>query len=112
MQVNLAAMNAPLYSSNTADGFGAVSWKDTIFETNLCAGYFYTNSRPITPIGWDGCWFEGNGSTSSGAATITISEWTGAVETTQTLPKKTLIFDGTQGVYDFQKSFFTDTRIK
>ena len=49
---------------------------------------------------------------SSGAATITISEWTGAVETTQTLPKKTLIFDGTQGVYDFQKSFFTDTRIK
>ena len=101
-----------VYLNNTADGFGAVSWKDTIFEANLCAGYFYTNSRPITPIGWDGCWFEGNGSTSSGAATITISEWTGAVETTQTLPKKTLIFDGTQGVYDFQKSFFTDTRIK
>lgn len=101
-----------VYLNNTTDGFGAVSWKDTIFEYNRCAGYFYTNSRPITPTAWDGCWFEGNGTLSSGAATIAISEWTGAVETTQTLDKKTLIFDGTQGVYDFSKSFFTDIRVK
>jgi hypothetical protein len=101
-----------VYLNNVTDGFGAVSWKDTIFEYNLCAGYFYTTTRPITPTAWDGCWFEGNGSVSPGAATITISTWTGAVETTQTLAKKTLIFDGNQGVYDLKKSFFTDTQVK
>lgn len=101
-----------VYLNNVTDGFGAVAWKDTIFEYNLCAGYFYVTPRPITPVSWDGCWFEGNGTISSGASTITISTWTGAVEGTQTLPKKTLIFDGSQGVFDFKKSFFTDIRVK
>jgi hypothetical protein len=101
-----------VYLNNVTDGFGAVAWKDTIFEYNLCAGYFYNDPRPYIPVSWDGCWFEGNGSVSPGAATITISTWTGAVEGTQTLPKKTLIFDGGTGVYDLKKSFFTDVRLK
>ena len=101
-----------VYVNNVTDGFGAIAWRDTIFEYNLCAGYFYNEPRPFIPISWDGCWFEGNGSVSSGAATITISTWTGAVEGTQTLPKKSLIFDGTSGMYDLTKSFFTDVRLK
>jgi hypothetical protein len=101
-----------VYVNNVTDGFGAIAWKDTIFEYNLCAGYFYNNPRPFIPISWDGCWFEGNGSVSSGAATITISTWTGTVESTQTLPKKTLIFDGTAGMYNLTKSFFSDVRLK
>jgi hypothetical protein len=101
-----------VYLNNVTDGFGAVAWRDTIFEYNLCAGYFYNESRPYVPISWDGCWFEGNGSISSGAATITISTWTGSVEGTQTLPKKALILDGIFGTYDFTKSFFSDVRLK
>ena len=101
-----------VYVNNVTDGFGAIAWKETIFEYNLCAGYFYNEPRPFIPISWDGCWFEGNGSVSSGAATITISTWTGAVEGTQTLPKKALIFDGTSGMYNLTKSFLTDTRVK
>jgi hypothetical protein len=101
-----------VYVNNVTDGFGAIAWRDTIFEYNQCAGYFYNEPRPFIPISWDGCWFEGNGSISSGAATITISTWTGAVEGTQTLNKKTLIFDGTSGMYDLTKSFFGDVRLK
>jgi hypothetical protein len=101
-----------VYVNNVTDGFGAIAWKETIFEFNLCAGYFYNESRPFIPISWDGCWFEGNGSGSGGAATITISTWTGSVEGTQTLSKKALIFDGTSGMYDLKKSFFSDVRVK
>jgi hypothetical protein len=101
-----------VYVNNVTDGFGAIAWKDTIFEYNQCAGYFYNEPRPFIPISWDGCWFEGNGSVSTGAATITISTWTGAVEGTQTLPKRSLIFDGTSGMYNLTKSFLTDTRVK
>ena len=99
-----------VYINNTADGFGAISFTDTIFEQNNIATYCYNNSNMITPVSWTNVWFEANGSVTAHAAT-TIDLWTGTTLTTQTLTAKTVIIDGNIGLYVFDKSFFTDVNL-
>lgn len=99
-----------VYINNTADGFGAISFTDTIFEQNNIATYCYNSSNMITPLSYTNVWFEGNGSVGSYPST-TIDLWTGTTQTTQTLTAKTIIIDGAAGQYTFDKSFFADINV-
>jgi hypothetical protein len=76
-------------------GLGAFAFRDTIFEFNLMAMYaFSSGTTPTTPFLFDGAWLEGNGQLSPGAATVTIDNWSGSTQSTQTLTKRSFIFDG------------------
>ena len=103
--------NVGVYANNVTDGWGAIEFKDTIFENNLCAAYFYTSPRPFVPIKFDSVWFEANGTASSGAATVTVDVWTGTTKSTTTLTKKTLFFAGSQGYVQLNNTFATDIRV-
>lgn len=103
--------NVGVYVNNVTDGWGAIEFKDTIFETNLCAGYVYTTTRPFVPIKFDSVWFEGNGSSSGGAATVTVDTWSGTTQGTTSFNKKTLLFDGSQGYVQINNSVANDIRI-
>jgi hypothetical protein len=99
-----------VYINNTAEGFGAISFTDTIFEQNNIATYCYNTAHMITPVSWTNVWFEANGAVTAHAAT-TIDLWTGTTLTTQTLTARTVILDGNIGQYTFDKSFFTDVNV-
>jgi len=101
-----------VYFNNTTDGFGAITFDGTIFEYNLIACYGFNESTVVTPIAFTNCWFEGNGVGSSGAATVIIDSWTGSTRSTQTLNKRSLIFDGANCTYAFKASFFNDAYLK
>ena len=101
-----------VYANNTIDGFGSIVFNGTIFEYNLIVYYGYNSSTVITPIAFTDCWFEGNGAVSSGAATVTIDSWSGSTVSTQTLAKRSLIFDGTNCTYSFKNSFVSDFYLK
>jgi hypothetical protein len=103
--------NVGVYVNNVTDGWGAIEFKDTIFQFNLCAAYFYTTPRPVVPIKFDSVWFEANGTTSSGAATVTVDVWTGTTKSTTTLAKKSLFFAGTQGYVQLNNTFAADIRV-
>jgi hypothetical protein len=97
------------YCNNTADGFGGIQFTNTIFEVNLVSVYIYNSPAAlmITPIKWDGCWFEANGQTSGGAATVTIDQWAGTVRSNLTLTKQNMIFEGLASAYELDKCFGT-----
>lgn len=101
-----------VYANNTIDGFGSIVFNGTIFEYNLIVYYGYNNGNVITPIAFTDCWFEGNGAMSSGAATVTIDSWSGSTVSTQTLAKRSFIFDGTNCTYSFKNSFVSDFYLK
>ena len=101
------------YCHDDTDGFGSIAFKDTIFEYNLIASYIYTNKRTYVPIKFDGVWFEGNGASSSGAATVTIDSWSGSTRSDQVLNKRALILDGANGKYEFNGcGVFGDVHVK
>jgi len=100
-----------VYINNTADGLGAISFIDTIFEQNNIATYCYNTNNMITPVSFTNVWYEVNGATASYPA-VTIDLWTGSILTTQTLAARTVIIDGTLGQYTFDKSFFSDIYVK
>ena len=101
-----------VYIHNTMAGFGAFEFTGTIFEFNLVNGYVYTNVATIVPMVYRGCWNEGSGAVSSGPATVTIDQWTGSVRSTQTLNKRSWIFDGNNATHVFDGGFFTDVYVK
>jgi hypothetical protein len=86
---------------------GGISFTDTIVEFNSIAAYIYGNDC-ITPITWTNCWFEGNG---GGSGTVTIDAWSGTTRTTQTVTKRSLIFDGDRTEFVFRSSFLTDVNV-
>jgi hypothetical protein len=100
-----------LYLNDVTDGFGAVQLRDTIMEYNLCAAYLYIGARTFVPVKFENVWFEGNGSVSSGASTVTVDTWTGAVKGTTTLNKKTVFIDGQNANVIFDSSATTDVRV-
>jgi hypothetical protein len=106
-----SANECAFYLHNTTDGFGGVSFTDTIFEGNLVSHYIYTTNT-FFPVRWTSAWFEANGQNSGGAATVAIDAWSGSVKTTQTLTKRNIILDGTNGAFQFNTSFFTDVQAK
>ena len=84
-------------------GAGAFAFRDTILEVNLIAVYAYSsNGTPATPFLFDGVWIEANGQISSGAATVTIDNWTGSTRSDQTITKRTFIFDGNNNRAEFR----------
>ena len=101
------------YCNNTADGFGGITFTNTIFEQNSLAAYFFSTGVPITAPKFDATWFEAN--TTSGAS-ISIDSWTGSTLTTQSVVGGNTIFDnagGSQtGGYKFVDSFFSDCQLK
>lgn len=103
--------NVGLYVNDVTDGFGAVELRDTIFEYNLCAAYLYIGARTFVPVKFENVWFEGNGSISSGSATVTVDTWTGAIEGTTTLNKKTVFIDGQNANVVFENTATTDVRV-
>ena len=100
------------YCFNTQDGFGGVSFKDTIFEQNVNCLYVYTDSLTYIPVELDNCWFEQNGQVSVPGQTIAIDYWVGTILTTPTITAQTMIFDGDQLRANISNSFFTDTLLK
>lgn len=83
-----------VYCFNSTDGFGAINFKNTIFEYNLIATYIVTSAGTFCPLSFNGVWFEGNGVLSSGAATVTVDNWTGTTRTDLVVNKRTHIFKG------------------
>lgn len=77
-----------VYINNATDGFGAVSFTDTIFEFNNIVYYLQnTNISTITPMQFKDCWCEANATLiSGGPSTVTIDVWTGNVKTTASTP--------------------------
>jgi len=57
---------------------------------------------PATPFLFDGVWVEANGAVSSGAATVTIDNWSGSTRFDQTITKRTFIFDGNDNRAEFR----------
>lgn len=100
-----------IYVNNVTDGFGAVELKDTIMEYNRCAAYLYIAPRTFVPVKFDSVWFEGNGSASSGPATVTVDTWTGTVKGTTTLNKKTVFIAGQNANVIFENTATTDVRV-
>ena len=90
-------------------GGGAISFTDTIFEQNSIVAYFKTGS--YIPISWNGCWVESNGNVSGAGGTVTIDSWSGSVRSTQTLNKRSFIFDGDGARYIFNQSYLTDVNV-
>ena len=100
-----------IYVNNATIGFGAVEFKDTIMELNTCAAYIFTSQATFVPIKFDSVWFEGNGSLSSGPATVTVDTWTGTVQGTTTLNKKTVFIDGQSANVIFENTATVDVRV-
>jgi hypothetical protein len=100
-----------LYVNDVTDGFGAVELRDTIMEYNRCAAYLYIGARTFVPVKFENVWFEGNGSASSGPATVTVDTWTGEVKGTTTLNKKTVFIAGQNANVIFESSGTTDVRV-
>ena len=99
------------YCNNTADGFGGISFTNTIFENNSLAAYVYTTSVPITPVVLDTVWFEANS-----AASVTIDSWSGSTLTTQTVTGGNTIFDSATddsgASFQFSNGWFSDCQLK
>lgn len=100
-----------LYYNNSQDGGGAVSFTDTIFETNSIAAYIYNQGSVVVPVSFTNVWTEGNGAVAA-FAPVTIDSWSGATLTTQTVDSRTFIVDGEQNIVNFTNSFFTDCYVK
>jgi len=84
-------------------GAGAFAFRDTIIEVNLIGVYAYSaGGTPATPFLFDGVWVESNGIGSSGAATVTIDNWSGSTRSDQTLTKRSFIFDGDSNRAEFR----------
>jgi hypothetical protein len=88
-------------------GTGAISFTDTILEYNSIAVYIYALTL-IVPFTWNGCWIEGN---AVGGGTVTIDNWSGTTKSTQTLTKRSFIFDGNLCRYVFNRCFLTDVNV-
>jgi hypothetical protein len=101
-----------VYIDNTVVGYGGVSFNETILESNQIAVYENNTSATFTATSFKEVWLENNGAMSSGSATVDIDLWTGATKTTQTIVKRTMIFDGTFGKHVFDNGFFTDIYVK
>jgi hypothetical protein len=96
-----------IYVHDTDLDTGDITFQNTIFEFNSIAAYVYANGG-ITPIIWDSCWIEGNG---GGSGTVTIDSWSGTTKTTQTLTKRSFIFDGDRSEFVFWSTFLTDVNV-
>jgi hypothetical protein len=96
-----------IYINDTFSEGGGTSFTDTIFEYNSIVAYI-TSQRAFVPISWNGCWIEGNG---GGSGTVTIDSWSGSTRSTQTLTKRSFIFDGNLTQYVFNRSFLTDVNV-
>ena len=99
------------YCNNTADGFGGISFTNTIFEANSLAAYVFSESVMITPVVFNTVWFEANS-----AASVTIDSWSGTTVTTQTVVGGNTIFDNagsdSGASFQFSNSFFSDCQLK
>jgi hypothetical protein len=72
-----------IYLNNATDGFGAVSFTDTICELNNIGAYIYNSSITFTPVQFKDFWCEKNGDLiPGGPSSVTIDVWTGGVKTT------------------------------
>ena len=102
-----------IYIHDTAQGGGAFEFFGTVLEFNQIAAYIYSTLRPFVPCLFDGVWFEANGTLNpSGGSTVTIDSWSGTTVTPQTITRRTLILDGSNGRLLCRNSFFTDAEIK
>lgn len=73
-----------VYLDNTMQGFGGVSFTDTIFEFNQIAAYLFNSQIDNSlPIQFKDCWNEGNGIVGGFTGAVAIDLWTGNVVTTQ-----------------------------
>lgn len=73
-----------VYCDNQTEGFGAVDFTDTIFESNNIVIWLRNTSSNIVPVTFRNCWSEANG-TPLGPTTVTIDSWTGSTQSTQTV---------------------------
>ena len=93
-----------VYCFNETDGFGAINFKDTIFEYNLIATYLVAGIGTFSPLSFNGVWFEGNGVISGGAATVTVDNWVGTTKSNLVVNKRTHIFKGDRTQIEFNNS--------
>ena len=82
------------YIANKTDGFGQIIVRNTIIEGNKIVCYCENTVDAYTPIIFDGCWDEANGSHQFPNQQLTIDKWTGNTRTTQVIDVSTFIFKG------------------
>ena len=106
----MSGNNCAVYIDNSVDGFGAVSFTDTIVEGNYI-GFYVNNSSGYmsNPVVFRNVWLEANGSLKGGSTTI--DSWSGSTKSTQTLTNKTIILAGINMFFSVNDSVFTDASI-
>ena len=82
------------YIANKTEGFGQIIVRNTIIEQNKIVCYCENTVDAYTPIIFDGCWDEANGSHQFPNQQLTIDKWTGNTRTTQVIDVSTFIFKG------------------
>jgi hypothetical protein len=86
-----------VYINNSLNGFGAICFKDTIFEYNNIGVYLsQTNTNAIvTPLSFINVWFEGNGQANASiSSNVNLDVWTGTTKTTSSFVAHTIYLDG------------------
>lgn len=106
---HMAGNDCAVYLANQTVGLGGVELIGTIIETNKIGIYTNLSNVQYIPIQFKDVWFEANGQTlGASAETVTLDLWTGSIRSDQVVTKRTKIFDGQTGEYNFDGGFFTD----
>lgn len=106
----MSSNDCAVYIDNSADGFGAFAFTDTILENNKIALYLKNSGGVMTnPVTTQNVWLEANGSMQGG--TTVIDSWSGTTKTTQTLTNKTIIIAGDFVFFNANDGQFTDANI-
>lgn len=106
---HMAGNDCAIYLANQTVGLGGVELIGTIIETNKIGIYTNLSNVQFIPIQFKDVWWEANGQTlGASAETVTLDLWTGSIRSDQVVTKRTKIFDGQTGEYNFDGGFFTD----
>jgi len=106
---HMAGNDCCIYLVNQTVGLGGVELIGTIIETNKIGIYTNLSNVQFIPIQFKDVWWEANGQVPGASAeTVTLDLWTGSIRSDQVVTKRTKIFDGQTGEYNFDGGFFTD----
>jgi len=100
-----------VYINNQTDGFGAIEFRDTIFEVNNLVLWFNsTIATSFVPVSFKNCWNESNGSLTYTLGNVTIDSWSGTTRTTQSVSNLQPWIIGAD-ITNFDGCFFTGVKL-
>lgn len=100
-----------VYVHNTQDGFGAINFRDVIFQSNAINAYFFV-TRCFVPILFDGCWNEETGDNYKKVKEVSLDYWDGQSKKSVSVKASSFIFDGSGGYFLFKNSRVSNIVVK